>query len=188
MSVRIYLKRGVTKNEVPESTHYENGGRAYLWPMSIHFKNLMDLDLTYVKHFDYLTIEEDFWKEMSGFCFTPGMYAGEGFEVSISPSSVSNRGSEKNGFRDWRQTVFGRFNSPEVAITFWNALTRGEILPTRPLCREITLTEQAYAKQASTAVALTARLSAQEALIAQLFVHIREQGQIIQDRVLTPRT
>ena len=189
MSVRIYLKAGITKSVGSENCWGgEQGERAYLWPSTIKFQDLRELDLIKVEHFDYFTVDEAFWKEADGFSFTPGYYKGEGFEVTISPGAISNRGSNKNSFHDWRQNVFGRFNSQEIAVTFWDALTSGEILPTRPLCRELSLTEQAYAKQASSSVALSSRFGTQEALIAQLFVHVKSLQQIIQDRVLTPRT
>lgn len=186
MSVRLYMKLGTTKSQVPECSYYERGERAYLWPSSIYFKDLRSLDLTHVKYFDYMTIDEDFWKEVDGFCFTPGQYVGEGFEVSVSPSSVSNRGSEKNSIRDWKQKVFGRFNSVEIAIAFWEALTHGEILPTRPLCRELTLSEKGYAKQASLAVANSARIRELSARLDLAMNHIESLQQARQDQVAVP--
>ena len=186
MSVRLYMKLGTTKNQMPECEYYEKGERAYLWPSNIYFNDLRSLDLTHVKYFDFITVEEDFWKEADGFCFTPGKYVGEGFEVSISPSAVASRGSGKSWFHDWKQTVFGRFNSIEIAIAFWETLTQGEILPTRLLCRELTLSEEVYAKQASLAVANSARIRELSARLDQAMNHIQSLQQAHQDKVAVP--
>ena len=188
MSTRIYLKSGTTEQDVPGVQDDKVGMLPHLWLYNIDFKDLKEVDLHKIKQFIYLTIEQTFWKNSSGYNFIPGIYKGADFEVSISPSVISNRGSDKHGFNDYAQKVFGRFNSVPVAISFWEALTEGRILPTRPLCRELTVTEQNYAMQAVASVTAMAKIDELEGMLFQQANHLKYLGQLIQDHVLTPKT
>lgn len=187
MSTRLYLKPGIGKSQESEARDYGSGERAYLWPDNINFDRLGELDPSKMKNVEYLTVEDSFWKDKGGYSFLPGRYEGEGFDVEIGPSHVSYRGSEKNGYRDWSQKIFGRFDSVDIAITFWDLLTRGQILPTRPLCRELSMTEQAYAKQASAGVAAMAKLGNLQVLVAQQANQLQALAQLVQDHILTPK-
>jgi hypothetical protein len=134
----------------------------------------------------YVTVRETFWKDSDGRTFLPGVYEGRDFQVEITPPCRNNRGgSEKNPKWDESQEIFGHFDTIEVAKAFWQALTKGEILPTRPLCRELTLTEQAYAMKAAAGVTAIAQIGRLEALIAQLTNQVKSQGQTLQN-LLTP--
>ena len=59
----------------------------------------------------------------------------------------------------------------------------GEILPTEPLERKLTLSERAYAKQASLAVANSATIRELNARLDQAMIHIPDLQQAHQDQV-----
>lgn len=188
MTVRLYLKSGITEAQEPKACFYGKGERPYLAPSIFGFECLSEIDETLLSNVLYVTIEESYWKEVSGYSFAAGCYEGDGFEVTISPSYAATRGgsAKDNGFTNWKQEISGRFDTLEIAKSFWRALTRGELLPIRPLCRELNLTEQTYAKQASLAVGFSTRISELESTITVLMNQLKAQGQIIQDHVLTP--
>lgn len=187
MSTRLYLKPGVTLEQEPTARCPYKGEKAYLFLQNHRFNNLSEIDDLSLSNVSYITIEESFWKDLSGYSFTPGCYEGEGFKVTISPSSAGERSISQKSIRsDWKQDVFGRFDSVSIAKSFWQTLTGGELLPTRPLCTEPDLTMANYAKQASLAVGLSTRISELESTIATLMNQLKAQGQLIQDHVLTP--
>jgi hypothetical protein len=186
MSIRFYLKPGITKTEGTK-VHTDVCLKPYHWAVHSGFNHLRELDHSIMENVHYITIEESFWKEQSGYSFASGHYKGDGFNVEIGPSHVNSRGSDKNSFRDFKQEISGRFDTIQIAIDFWEALTCGEILPIRPLCRELTVTEQTYAKQASGGVTAMSKLNELQALVAQQANQLKHLAQLVQDYVLTPK-
>jgi hypothetical protein len=187
MSIRLYLKPGITKTQEPDARFSDTGEKPHFWPYSANFGSLKELDPSRMGNVEYLTIEESFWKELSGYSFVSGRYKGDGFDVEIGPSHFSNRGSDKKSFLDKKQEITGRFDTVQIAIAFWEALTCGEILPSRPLCRELTVTEQTYAKQAAGGVTAMAKLNELQSLVDQQANQLKHLAQLVQDYVLTPK-
>jgi len=146
---------------------------------------LNELSRSQLQNAEYITVNESFWRGSSGYSFVPGAYEGFGFEVNISPSTSKNYGTDKHPTFDYYQKIFGRFVTLEVGIAFWDALTRGNILPTRPLCRELSVTEQVYARQAAAGVTAMSKIAVLESITAQQAHHIRNLEQLLQG-LLTP--
>lgn len=187
MSVHLYLKPGITEKQEPGALSYGKAEKPHIWSYGTNFCSLKELNPSRMENIEYLTIEESFWKELDGYSFVPGRYKGDGFDVKIGPSHANSRGSDKNSFRDFKQEISGRFDTVQIAIAFWEALTQGEILPSRPLCRELTVTEQTYAKQASDGVTSIARLNELQSLVDQQANQLKHLAQLMQDYVLTPK-
>lgn len=124
------------------------------------------------------TVEDYFYVRTLGHKFTPGIYEGPGYSFTFGHIILTERNQELQHFS-------GRFDTIEIAVTFWEALVNGDILPTKPACRELSLTEQTYAKQAAAGVAAVAKLGELEGQIAQLFNLVQSQGQTLQN-LLTP--
>jgi hypothetical protein len=185
MSTRIYLKSGITKEQEPEGLFDYNGERPHVRAGAVNFSSLNELSRSQLQNAEYITVNESFWRGSSGYSFVPGAYEGFGFEVNISPSTSKNYGTDKHPTFDYYQKIFGRFVTLEVGIAFWDALTRGNILPTRPLCRELSVTEQVYARQAAAGVTAMSKIAVLESITAQQAHHIRNLEQLLQG-LLTP--
>lgn len=187
MSTRLYVKSGVTAEQVPNIYPHSGADSPYIFAIYSKFRDLKGLDQTVMKYVEYITVRDSYWKYQDGYSFASGVYESEAFKVIISPSVYKNSASDKNPLFDYYQEIDGRFDTIEIAIAFWEALTRGEILPTRPICRELSVTEQAYAKQAAAGVAAMAKLSDLESRIEQLLNQVKSLGQVVQDHVLIPK-
>jgi len=192
MTVRLYLKKEATKQSIyavrPSfEITCEGGEKSYINSPHGGFETLKEFDPSFTEaHVAYLTIKENFWEDY-GQVFFPGKYEGQGFCVDISNQVNSIRGSDRQGIQDKEQKIRGRFDTLPIAIAFWEHLCDGTLLPTKPLCRVLNLTEQAYASQASSVVNLSAQVGELAALVAQLQNHVTSQSQLIQDHILTPR-
>ena len=191
MSIHLYLKQGITEIDLKtvygkeiETVYGKNGQKSYLWPNTANFENLENLDPQFIERWvEYITVEQTFWKSY-GVNFAPGTYEGSGFSAKITPEIKSFRGGSDH-ILDYKQEIFARFETLSAAITFWKILCDGKLLPTKPLCRKLTLTEEVYARQASCTVLLSVQVGELAARVEQLMNQVQAQSQWIQDHTLT---
>lgn len=151
------------------------------------FQELGELDEKFFnEHVERLTLKDCFL-ENKGLTFHPGQYKGLNYDVLIGALTYHNAGTEKIPGHTKKQDIFGTFNTLGSAKEFWKQLLAGEILPTKPLDCKLNLNEVNYAKQASLAVANSVEIRELRSVIDMLTNQIKAQGQIIQERVLTPQ-
>lgn len=180
MSVYAYL------NPISKELKTDTSGDKKSLHSSADFADLRRLDESYFKdNVEYFSIQQR-GDHDNGFIFTPGHYIGPGYKVLIEKTKTTERGSDRHSRLEEVQDLFGEFETIQCAKDFWELLLTGEILPTIPLERTLTLNEQAYAKQASLAVANSASIRELSARLDQAMNHIQSLQQARQDKVAVP--
>jgi hypothetical protein len=181
MTVYAYLK-----SPHQSSTNESGSGEKKSLFSTGDLRGLRSLNKDFFKdNVEYLSIRQRGDRD-NGFIFIPGHYRGPGYTVLIEKVKTVNGGSDKCARWEEVQDLFGEFETIERAQDFWKLLLSGEILPTEPLERKLTLTEQAYARQASLAIQYSADIRELNSLVHMLTNQVKAQGQIIQD-MLTPK-
>ncbi len=121
----------------------------------------------------------------SGYHYALGLYRGENWEAEIVMGMESTGyGKSIRYFNTYK--IAGSFPNVETLRDFEHALTYDGLLPTIPLGRELTLTEQDYAKKASLAVANSVSIRELNARLDQAMNHIQSLQQVRQDQVAVP--